>query len=263
MKNLTAESFGKIALKRNVAGLVLTETHYAPDAHLPFHNHAEPYFCLVLKGAYEEIYNRQKTKLCQASTFIYHPAGESHADRFTSVGGICFDIQIGSELTKRTNFEGLTDSHCTNVKKLAYRLYAECARFDEFSSLAIEGIFLEMIAEVSRLKKAKKMAAAPWLVRATEMLREQFADNPSLEEIAREVSVHPVHLARAFRQKFHCTVGDYLRSLRIEHARHELSRSIKPLSEIAYECGFASQSHFTTVFKRETGISPSQYRKKC
>jgi AraC family transcriptional regulator len=93
------------------------------------------------------------------------------------------------------------------------------------------------------------------------MLQDQFAENLSLQEIACAVGVHPAHLARSFRQHFHCTVGDYLRNLRIEQSRHVLATSDTPLSEIALDMGYSDQSHFTTAFKRHTGISPGQYRK--
>jgi AraC family transcriptional regulator len=78
--------------------------------------------------------------------------------------------------------------------------------------------------------------------------------------LARDVGVHPVHLAQAFHKSYYCTVGDYVRQLRIEYARHELVASETPIIQIALAAGFCDQSHFTRTFKRIVGVAPSQYR---
>jgi AraC family transcriptional regulator len=260
MKDLNDTLFGKVLLKRETAELVLTETVYAPHLELPSHPHSSSYFCFVMKGNYNEFYGK-KARFCKPSMLIFHPGGETHTNRFYDSGGRCFNIQPASQLLERINFEDSMDSTNTNVKNLARRLYLECVRFDQFSHLSLEGLFLEMAAEISRARAIKQTAVAPWLARVREILHERFAENLTLENIAREVSVHPGYLARVFRQKFQCTVGDYVRALRVEYARCEISGSEKTLAEIAYLAGFASQSHFTTVFKRCTGATPAQFRK--
>ena len=100
-----------------------------------------------------------------------------------------------------------------------------------------------------------------WLRRATDLLRDRCTENVSLQEIAREIGVHPAHLARTFRQHHHCTAGDYQRRARIDRARHLLSMSDDPLVEIALALGYADQSHFTAAFKRQTGATPGAFRK--
>jgi AraC family transcriptional regulator len=69
-----------------------------------------------------------------------------------------------------------------------------------------------------------------------------------------------MHLAREFRRHFGCSVGEYGRKLRIDLVCVELVRTRAALSEIALACGFFDQSHFTRVFKRQTGFSPAAYR---
>lgn len=261
MKNLNDTLFGKLLLKREIAGLVLTETAYAPQLELPSHTHEESYFCFVMKGNYDEFYEK-KARFCKPSMLIFHPRGEVHTNRFYDSGGRCFNIQPASQLLERVNFNASIDLASITVTNLVHRLYSEFIRFDKFSSLSIEGLFLEMAAEISRARTIKQTAVTPWLARVKEILHERFAENLTLENIARDVSVHPVYLARAFRQKFQCTIGDYLRAVRVEYARREISGSKKTLAEIAYLAGFASQSHFTTVFKRCTGATPAQFRKK-
>jgi AraC family transcriptional regulator len=93
-----------------------------------------------------------------------------------------------------------------------------------------------------------------------EFLRENFHAPPRLNEIAAAVDIHPTHLARVFRQFEHCTVGDYIRQLRIEFARERILKSNEPLVQIALAAGFADQTHFTRSFKRITGMAPTEFR---
>jgi AraC-like DNA-binding protein len=78
--------------------------------------------------------------------------------------------------------------------------------------------------------------------------------------VAESIGIHPVHLAREFRKHYHCTVGEYLRRLRIEHASRKLIESDSSLVDISEAAGFADQSHFGRTFKRLMGITPNGYR---
>jgi AraC family transcriptional regulator len=82
-----------------------------------------------------------------------------------------------------------------------------------------------------------------------------------LSGLAQSVGVHPVTLARAFRHAFGCTVGEYVRSLRIERAAHQLAQTELSLAEIALGAGFSDQSHFSNLFRHHTGLSPSKFRR--
>ena len=68
-------------------------------------------------------------------------------------------------------------------------------------------------------------------------------------------------LARGFRKAYGCSVGAYLRRLRLARAAERLAESEYTLAEIALEAGFADQSHFSNLFRRETGVSPSAFRR--
>ncbi len=96
-------------------------------------------------------------------------------------------------------------------------------------------------------------------------MRDRLHDDPaahiSLGGLAREVGVHPVTLARAFRRTYGCSIGEYVRRLRIVGAARRLEASDQSLAEIAMAAGFADQSHFSNVFKRQTGLSPSAFRR--
>jgi AraC family transcriptional regulator len=126
----------------------------------------------------------------------------------------------------------------------------------------MEGLALELLGELARRRAGGAESRPPrWLRQARALLQERFAEGLTLEEIALAVGVHPAHLASVFRAQHGCTVGDYLRRLRIEFACREIARSDTPLVEIALDAGFANQSHFTRIFKRLTGMTPAAYRR--
>lgn len=120
---------------------------------------------------------------------------------------------------------------------------------------------MEMLGETMRGCSAQHAQAAPrWLQQAKELIQARFAENLTLSDLGQNVGVHPVHLAQTFRKVYQCTVGEYVRNLRIEYACHELATSAKPIVDIALAAGFCDQSHFTRTFKRAVGAAPSQYR---
>ena len=100
-----------------------------------------------------------------------------------------------------------------------------------------------------------------WLDEARDRIHVELAARPSLTGLAESVGVHPVTLARAFRRAFGCTVGEYVRRLRIERAARQLADTDLSLAEIALAEGFSDQSHFSNLFRRHTGLSPFQFRR--
>jgi AraC family transcriptional regulator len=82
-----------------------------------------------------------------------------------------------------------------------------------------------------------------------------------IAETATLLDVHPTHLARTFKSLVGCSMGEYVRRLRIEEAARRLASGAGPLVEIALDAGFADQAHFSRVFKQVTGHSPGAYRK--
>ena len=125
----------------------------------------------------------------------------------------------------------------------------------------IEAILFEIIASASSSSTDLCEHGVPkWLKQAQEYLHAHFAENVSFTALAELVGMHPVYLAREFHRAYGCTMGEYVRRLRIEVACRKIAGSDLSLSEIALSVGFYDQSHFTNVFKRFTGVTPAQYR---
>jgi AraC-like DNA-binding protein len=144
---------------------------------------------------------------------------------------------------------------------LAHRIHRELRSFDEQAPLAIRGLFLELLSRAAREDSAQRNPRPPrCLALAKRIIEERFPETLRLPDIAEEVGVHHVYLARVFRRFCHCSVGEYLRKTRVDWATARLAEDQLSVAEIAIEAGFSDQSHLTRVFKNLTGLTPARYR---
>jgi AraC family transcriptional regulator len=247
-------------------GFTVTEGIHRHGSQLPWHDHPTPTICFVLRGAFTEGW-RGGSIACTSSTLKFTPAGERHWDRFDrgDVRGLLIEPTNGKAavirpyatvLDEREAFEGGL------LPMLGWRIYREMRQSDQAAPLAIEGLLLEMIASASRHRTIGPKGRMPrWLEEARDRIHSELSSRPSLGGLATAVGVHPVTMARAFRREFGCTVGDYVRRLRIERAAHQLAGTDLSLAEIALAAGFSDQSHFSNLFRSHTGLSPSRFRR--
>lgn len=258
-------SNGKVLKSFDTSGFIMTEVAYSARTRLSEHSHENAHFCFVLQGTYTESHNKQELQ-CEPFTLTFRPPGEVHEDKFHGQDVRVFTIEIPPRWMERLKQDSIYLGRSINFKdgfvtQLSERIVREFHRMDTAAGLIIEGLTLEIMAETARRSAQSVERTIPyWLKRTKDLLHARFTENLTLEQIAREVGIHPVHLSSVFRQKYHCTVGEYIRQLRIEYACREIARGEMPLAIIALEAGFANQGHFSATFKRLTGLTPAAYR---
>jgi len=255
--------FGHKRRSYEIPGARFTEMAYSPSFNIPRHAHECAFFGLVLEGAYTETYER-RTRECGPSTLLFHPEAEAHSEvhqdvvvRIFSVEPAVHWFEQARDRTSRLNQPFASQGG--PLVQIANRLYREFRQPDPLTPIALEGLLLELLATAGRLPANEN--APRWLQQVRDILHDRFDELLSLQEISQLAGVHPAHLARSFRLHYHCTVGDYLRALRLDRACHDLVESDTPPGEIAVRIGYSDQSHFATAFKRRTGMTPGQYRK--
>lgn len=254
-----------ILRKREIGGLEIVEALYPPNSRQPRHTHALASFSFVMRGSYVESYG-PKSLTRQASTIVLHPPQESHAVDYRNEPVRILSVQIDgatlSHLKERAMvFESRVSRRSETIDWLGHRLYQEFRKADELSALALEGLVFETLAEASRARVERDEHRPIWLRRAEEFLNDNFTNSFVFRDVARTAGVHPVHLGRVFRKSHGCTVGEYVRQLRLEFAAREIAGSESPIGDIALAAGFSDQSHLTNAFKANLGITPSAYRR--
>lgn len=258
--------YGQTLRQHQAGGFSLSETRYQPGSILPRHSHESHYVCFVLSGTYRESYER-KVRSCEPSMILYHPAGELHAQYFDKTAVELFRVEVNPARLRYASHSDLSmdgrDFRGGVPVGLAHKLYQEFREPDAVSHLAIEGLGLELIAAIARDSRSRENTSRQpqrWLSQAHELVRSRYLEHLTLGDIARTVGVHPVTLAREFRQYYDCTVGEMVRRERIGFACRQLVKPKESLADIAIAAGFFDQSHFAKTFKKLTGITPAEYR---
>lgn len=246
-------------------GFDVVEAWFAPGDELPRHTHDRACVAVMLAGSFD-LRIESHCHHCPPTTVFTEPAGETHSNDIGCEGARVVVIQPDPgrpELLRpfARFLDRTSHRHHAGIAEQAARLAAELDSGDDLASLAAEGIVLEMLVSLARVSAAGIRRTPPWLHRAQELLHDRFADSLRTGEIAKEVAVHPAHLARAFRGCFGVSMGAYVRRLRLEWAAIELAHSERSLAELALAAGFADQSHFTRAFKRYSGLTPRAYRR--
>ena len=246
--------------------LSFVEVQYPSGLAMGSHSHASAALIFNRKGIIQ-VDCQGRSRITHPSTLTFVPAHEPHAN-FVHEEGHTFEIILHTPWMERLRqsikfIETSVDVSGGPAIWLAMRLYQELQHSDDLTPLAVEGLTMELLAQVLRdtgVVNDARTRVPQWLGQVKDFLHAHFNDGPSLETIASAVGVHPAHLTRAFRQHYHCTLGDYARRLRVNYACHLLSTSEMPLSQVALEAGFADQGHFSRTFKALTTTTPAQYR---
>ncbi len=93
-------------------------------------------------------------------------------------------------------------------------------------------------------------------------IRDHMVDSFTVTDIARELNFNPQYLMRAFKNKTGLSIVDYITQARMETATHILKDTKIPIKDAAFMVGYSDYAYFTRVFKKEYGMSPTEYRSR-
>ena len=256
----------RVPQTRDIGGLRISLSTYGPRVRIPVHAHTVPLFSVVLQGGFLERVGRAE-RACGAGTVLFHPKDLPHSQQFGERRSQCLGVSLGHEWIARYPHLRAIDAafpldlHGRRVTRLASTLYHEFRAGDESSGIALEGLTLAILAQLTNPSGARAVPRpASWAPRVREHLQERYQQPVRLAELAELAGVHPVHLSRGFRRHFGCTITEYVRQLRIDHASRALVGGGESLTTIALDTGFADQGHFSRWFKEATGMTPGAYR---
>ena len=102
------------------------------------------------------------------------------------------------------------------------------------------------------------------ILKAKRYIEENYADqNTTLTSVAEAVALSPNHFSTIFSQECKTTFIEYLTNVRLENAKRLMRETDMKGYDIAYECGFSDPHYFSYIFKKNTGLSPREYKMTC
>jgi AraC-like DNA-binding protein len=112
--------------------------------------------------------------------------------------------------------------------------------------------------EVPACKFLSYMEEREKIIRARAILLEHIGDPITIKELSRKVAINECYLKKGFKVMFGTTIFDFYQDQRMEHARYLLYEKGMTVSEVSAQLGYSSISHFSTAFKKHTGLKPCE-----
>jgi AraC family transcriptional regulator len=253
--------FGEL-VRNCVAGpFVITESEFRGGSYLPVHVHESAYVTLTLRGSYSESYG-VRSRLCKPGTAVGHPAHEVHSQTFDRESALLVRVGLsgnGDQTTPAISPDMPLALADPLIARTAWKLHRELHLDDEYSKVIVEGLAYELTGYLMR-GSGVQGGSRKRALQTEALLRSSLKAERSLSSIAAEAGVSLSTLSRDFQSTFGCSPGEYLRRARIDVAIEKL-KGDGTIAEIAAECGFWDQSHFSRCFRGATGLSPSQFRR--
>ncbi|HEY4196734.1 MAG TPA: helix-turn-helix transcriptional regulator [Mucilaginibacter sp.] len=252
---------GHILKEQQADGIVASVSAY--NQHLfndNWHCHVNPHISFVLKGGCSEKKKNQYERLPGRITF--YKAGEPH-----QIVHMFQSVHINLEMTEafllqagfaETTF-GNTLDKTPDARLLMLGIYRELLADDTFSHTSVHMLLLGFLNRAQCWRDEKQQP--DWIKKVYEVMNDRWAETLKLEDLSHVAGVHPVTVSSCFPRYFSCTLGAYMRKLKIERALELLKTPGISLTDVAYACGFFDQSHFIRTFKQLTGFLPAYYQK--
>ena len=229
-----------------------------------FQRHSHPYFELIffIDGKAKIDAGHESVDISLFDVVVYPPGlpHQEHLDMDSRQEIICIWADLGPCLpfdhaikvkdlrgTMRELFE-IIYREFTGKRALAAEVIASC----------LKTLFL-LIRQSCREKSQENDSQVE---RCLSYIQEHFTGDFGIETLAQTISVSPSYLFRIFKRKMRVTPMHYRNRVRIDKARLLLLDRRFTVEEIAEHVGFDGARYFSRVFKKETGLSPSEFRKK-
>jgi AraC family transcriptional regulator len=239
----------------------IREVAYSPGLRQARHAHAETTVTLVVAGSLRETVG-QTQEIARALSVVVKPGDTEHADHFGEHG--TRTVQIGltaAEGTVLREWEPAVRqwrwTHAGPAVPAFLRLLA-IVRSSSGDGAPLERGVTDVLASLRQVADDTRQQAPVWLRRVREEM-DDVGSGVRVRDVAARAGVHPVYLARQFRRYFGCSVVSYLQRRRVMRAADLIGSSPMSLSSVAFQAGFADQSHLSRGFRAGTGVTPGKY----
>ncbi len=244
--------------------------------------YASPVLTLIRNGV-SEVHSEGRTSLIDPTCASYRPAGIPYSTTHPfGCGDEGYNIVLAPEVASEILGScGLAEDGRARIGPLPAGVYLrQLLTLDGLSkgersespTLALEEALLNLVRDflsgrdrpASRTAPARKDTHAEHhetVERARKFLSFDLQRPLGLAEVAAAAHTSPYHLCRVFRRLQGDSVHGYRNRLRLRKALHDMVTTRRSLTELAFELGYSSHSHFTAAFRKEFGLGPADARR--
>lgn len=172
------------------------------------------------------------------------------------------DETEAEQLRRMVLFKRHLEQSMKSYFNLSLNIASSCA-FDSFDALAQRW---QELQENEVCSNAQALEVEPLtdtrVLLAIDYIREHLSESLTLATVAEHTNFSPGYLGALFKRELNVFFGDFVLNMRIKKAKLLLTQSDEKLYAISEEVGFSDVSYFVKVFKRITGMTPNEYRRK-
>ncbi len=251
--------FGENLKLSNNGIFELSLTQYRNDSFIANHCHTNNYLSILIEGSYIEK-NDQDTLLVSAGDILFRPKTYNHQNTFNNSIGTCFNVEFMVDWEQKLGVKfKLPDQHVKYQSASMPSLYKLLIGFKGNANLEANSEFIyDWLFAINQ--KTIDRSSLSCVEKVSKILENELCQYHSLTKIAERVHVHPVYLARAFKEKKGLTLGEYQLRSKLTNAISLLLNTSKTISSISFANGFYDDAHFIRSFKAVYKISPHQFR---
>lgn len=152
------------------------------------------------------------------------------------------------------------------IEKLIFKMLYECTQKRRGFHIYLKSLLTNLLIKIYRqsLSPIYQMNKPnhKQIEQITTYLNQNYDKALTLDLVSEQFCLSKYYLSRMFKKHTGFNFSEYIQSIRIREARHQLLETNKKVSEIAKQVGFTSIAHFNKVFKKHTNTSPSKYRRQ-
>ena len=171
----------------------------------------------------------------------------THTSSFSKILTLCSRTRMVLEALLNHTYTDSLENIYINAQTQMLLLYSlECMLGDDKE---IENFQCKFLANEADREK---------IIKAREVLLQHIGEPLTIKELSRKVAINECYLKKGFKELFGTTIFDFYQSQRMEHARYLLYEKGLSVTEVSVLLGYSSISHFSTAFKKHTGLKPCE-----
>lgn len=169
-----------------------------------------------------------------------------HPASFSKTLSLCGRTRLVLETLLNHTHTGSLENIYINAQSQMLLLYSlECMVGEK----EVEGFQCKFLANEADREK---------IIQAREILLQHIGEPLTIKELSRKVAINECYLKKGFKEMFGTTIFDFYQGQRMEHARYLLYEKGLSVTEVSVMLGYSSISHFSTAFKKHTGLKPCE-----